>query len=95
METSKVHISAYLTDCQLLVFNITNLINASDIVEPVALITFPQQTLSEVLDLFRKHLDASYLPVLDQADDGLLLGILNQNDVLASFRSIQQATACD
>ncbi|GEM_PF-4794039 len=77
METSKVHIRVYLTDCQLLVFNITcynhlfgkpytsNLVTAADIVEPLALIAFPQQTLSEVLDLFRKHPDASHLPVLD------------------------------
>tara|TARA_B100000886_G_C20200856_1_gene398233 strand:+ start:169 stop:537 length:369 start_codon:yes stop_codon:yes gene_type:complete len=66
----------------------SNLVIAADLVKPLALIAFPKQTLSEVLDLFRQHPDASYLPVLDQADHGRLLGILSQNDVLAAFRSI-------
>ena len=56
--------------------------------KPLSRIAFPQQTLSEVLDMFREHPDASYPPVLDQADHGRLLGILSQNDVLAAFRRI-------
>ena len=66
----------------------SDLVIAADLVKPLELIAFPQQTLSEVLDLFRQHPDASYLPVLDHADHGRLLGILSQNDVLASFRRI-------
>jgi len=66
----------------------SNLVIAADLVKPLSLIAFPQQTLSEVLDMFREHPDASYLPVLDQADHGRLLGILSQNDVLAAFRRI-------
>ena len=66
----------------------SNLVIAADLVKPLSRIAFPQQTLSEVLDMFREHPDASYLPVLDQADHGRLLGILSQNDVLAAFRRI-------
>ncbi len=100
METSKVHIRAYLTDSQLIVFNITfsnhlfgnpytlDMFVPAELLKPLALIAFLKQTLSEVLDLFLEHPDASYLPVLDQADDGRLLGVLNQNNVLTSFRRI-------
>ena len=61
---------------------------AANQVKPLTLIAFPKQTLSKVIELFRQHPDASYLPVLDQADHGRLLGFSSQNDVLAAFRRI-------
>ena len=67
---------------------LANLVIAADLVRPLKQVTFPQQTLSDVLDIFREHPDISYLPVLDEADHGHLLGILSQNDVLAAFRKI-------
>ena len=68
--------------------HLSNLVIAADLVRPLKLVAFPQQTLSDVLEMFRQHPDASYLPVLDEADHGHLLGILSQNDVLAAFRRI-------
>ena len=68
--------------------HLSNLVIAADLVRPLKLVAFPQQTLSDVLEMFRQHPDASYLPVLDEGDHGHLLGILSQNDVLATFRRI-------
>ncbi len=67
---------------------LVNLVIAADLVRPLQTVARPQQTLSEVLEIFRAHPDISYLPVLDEADHGHLLGILSQNDVLAAFRRI-------
>ncbi|MFT5090444.1 MAG: Kef-type K+ transport system membrane component KefB/CBS domain-containing protein [Planctomycetota bacterium] len=67
---------------------LVNLVIAADLVRPLQTVARPQQTLSEILKIFREHPDISYLPVLDEADHGHLLGILSQNDVLAAFRRL-------
>ncbi len=67
---------------------LAHLVIAADLIRPLKTVAFPQQTLSEVLEIFRQNPDASYLPVLDEGDHGHLLGILSQNDVLATFRRI-------
>ena len=67
---------------------LVTLVIAIDLVRPLKTVAHPQQTLSDVLEVFRAHPDISYLPVLDEVDHGHLLGILSQNDVLAAFRRI-------
>lgn len=62
------------------------LVIAIDLVRPDHPLVHPGQTLADVLAIFRAHPDISYLPVTDVEDANRLLGILNQNDVLASFR---------
>ncbi len=68
---------------------LANLILATDLVNKPALIINPEQTLGEVLEIFKKHKDISYLPVVDESEPDKLLGIINQNDVLAAFRKFK------
>jgi Kef-type K+ transport system membrane component KefB/CBS domain-containing protein len=62
------------------------LIIASELTKPVFQRARADQTLAQVLDIFRQHKDISYLPVVDADDQKKLLGILNHNDVLAAFQ---------
>lgn len=65
------------------------LVIAIDLVRPDHPLAHPGQTLTQILALFRDHPNISYLPVTDENDANRLLGILNQNDVLASFRQFE------
>jgi CBS domain-containing protein len=50
----------------------------------------PNQPLREALKILQKHRNISYFPVVDPEDSQKLVGILNQNDVLAAFRRLGQ-----
>ena len=75
-------------DIRDVLFNpiLSNLILAVDLVNKPAIMVHPEDTLGDVLNIFKKHKNISYLPVVDENDNDQLLGILNQNDVLAAFR---------
>ena len=64
------------------------LIIAAELTKPVFQRARADQTLSEVLDVFRQHPDISYLPVVDDTNPDRLVGILNHNDVLAAFQRL-------
>ena len=64
----------------------SRLILAVDLVNQDALVTYPERTLGDVLKIFKGHKDISYLPVVDESSPDKLLGIISQNDVLATFR---------
>ena len=61
-----------------------NLVVARDLITPASLTVSPDQSLKEVLDIFHKHSNITYLPVV--TDEHKLAGIVSQNDVLATFR---------
>lgn len=67
------------------------LVVAKDIVKPEPLTLTSNQTIGDALDVFRSHSNITYLPVVDQDDPGKLVGIISQNDVLASFRTLEKA----
>lgn len=69
--------------------SLTTLIVAIDLVKPEPLAIRPNQTLGEVLEIFKLHKDISYLPVVDEESGHRLLGIISQNDVLAAFRRLK------
>ncbi len=50
----------------------------------------PDQPLREALKTLQLHRNISYFPVIDANDSQKLVGILNQNDVLAAFRRLGQ-----
>jgi Kef-type K+ transport system membrane component KefB len=79
------------SDIRDVVFDPTlaDLVVAEDLVKPEHLFVRPNQTLGEVLHLFKEHKDISYVPVLDEEEPDRLLGILSQNDVLSAFRSLK------
>ncbi|MBN1351515.1 cation:proton antiporter [candidate division KSB1 bacterium] len=66
------------------------LVVAHDLVKKVALVTYPNSTLGDVLKVFYKYKDISYLPVVDELEIDKLLGMVSQNDVLAAFRKFNK-----
>ncbi|MBN2088617.1 CBS domain-containing protein, partial [candidate division KSB1 bacterium] len=69
---------------------LTNLVIAQDLVKKTPQVTYPDTTLGEVLQYFIKHKNVSYLPVVDPGNSEKLVGIVNQNDVLATFRKFKK-----
>ncbi len=67
--------------------SIAKFIVARDLVKPEPLALYPDQTLGEVLEIFKQNSDVTYLPIIDDENSSMLLGIISQNDVLAAFRS--------
>jgi len=65
-----------------------NLIIVGDLVKSRPLVAHGEQKVREVLRIFRRHPDITYLPVVDADDPGRLLGMLNQNTVLSLFRPL-------
>lgn len=51
----------------------------------------PDMPLREVLKTLQLNRDISFFPVIDPKEPGHLLGILSQNDVLATFRRLDEA----
>jgi len=66
--------------------SLASLVVASDLVSAKPYAVTPDQPLREALKLLQEHKDISFFPVLATDDQQHLLGILNQNDVLAAFR---------
>jgi len=66
--------------------SLASLVVASDLVTSMPYSVTPEQPLREALKLLQEHKDISFFPVLATDDKQHLLGILNQNDVLAAFR---------
>jgi Kef-type K+ transport system membrane component KefB/predicted transcriptional regulator len=67
--------------------SLTHLVLAKDIMKPKSITLTPEQTLGEVLSIFRQYSNITFLPVLEGEGSGKLVGIISQNDVLAAFRS--------
>lgn len=76
------------TDIRDVLFNpiLSNLILAVDLVTKPAAVVNPENTLGEVLEIFKKQKDTSFLMVVDKENQDKLIGIISQNDVLAAFR---------
>ena len=66
--------------------SLSSIVVARDLLKPEPLAVHPEQTLGEVLIIFQKRSDITYLPVVDKRDRSLLVGIISQNDILAAFR---------
>ncbi len=69
---------------------LTTLVIAQDLVKKTPQVTYPDSTLGEVLQYFTKHKNVSYLPVVDPSNSEKLIGIVNQNDVLSTFRKLKK-----
>lgn len=69
---------------------LSQLVVAHDLVKKVALVTYPNSTLGDVLNFFKSHPNISYLPVVDDCDPEKLMGMVSQNDVLATFRKFNK-----
>ncbi len=68
--------------------SLSKIIVARDIVKPEPLTFLPEQTLGDALKVFQTHSNISYMPVLDSKNRKKLVGIVSQNDVLSTFRTI-------
>ena len=66
------------------------LVVAGDLTATAQYCLNPNQPLREALKILQKHRNISYFPVVDPEDSQKLVGILNQNDVLAAFRRLGQ-----
>jgi len=70
--------------------SLSQLVVAHDLVKKVALVTYENSTLGEVLEFFRKHKNITYLPVVEDLAPEKLIGMVSQNDVLATFRKFNK-----
>lgn len=66
------------------------LVVAGDLTATAQYCLHPDQPLREALKILQLHRNISYFPVVDADDPQKLVGILNQNDVLAAFRRLGQ-----
>ena len=66
------------------------LVVAGDLTTTVSYCLHPDQPLREALQILQQHRNVSYFPVVAADDPQKLVGILNQNDVLAAFRRLGQ-----
>ena len=66
------------------------LVVAGDLTTAASYCLRPDQPLREALEVLQQHRNVSYFPVVDPDDSQKLVGILNQNDVLAAFRRLGQ-----
>ena len=66
------------------------LVVAGDLTTTASYALKPDQPLREALKILQLHRNISYFPVVDTEDAQKLVGILNQNDVLAAFRRLGQ-----
>jgi len=64
------------------------LVVAGDLTTPATYALRPDQPLRDALKILQLHRNISYFPVVDSEDPQKLVGILNQNDVLAAFRRL-------
>ena len=68
------------------------LVVAGDLTTTASYCLRPDQPLRDALKILQLHRNVSYFPVVDSDDPQKLVGILNQNDVLAAFRRLGQDT---
>jgi len=66
--------------------SLAQLVVANDLATPAHHAVAPEQTLREAIKILQMHRNISFFPVIDPEEPEHLLGILNQNDVLAAFR---------
>jgi Kef-type K+ transport system membrane component KefB len=66
------------------------LVVAEDLTATAQYCLHPDQPLREALKILQRHRNISYFPVVDSEDPQKLVGVLNQNDVLAAFRRLGQ-----
>ncbi|MFO7577933.1 MAG: cation:proton antiporter [Pelovirga sp.] len=78
------------TDIRTLLFDpsMSKLLMACDLVSTPSHSIAPDISLREALKILQKKRNISYFPVIDPEEPNKLLGILNQNDVLAAFRRL-------
>lgn len=69
---------------------LVRLVVAGDLTSTAQYCLRPEQPLREALKILQLHRNISYFPVVDPDDPQKLVGILNQNDVLAAFRRLGQ-----
>lgn len=67
------------------------LVVAGDLVTPVNFALRPDQPLREALQTLQQHRNISYFPVVAADQPDQLVGILNQNEVLAAFRRLDDS----
>jgi len=68
---------------------IARFVVARDLIKPEPLALHPDQTLGEVLDIFQENSNVTFLPIVDNKNSSLLVGIISQNEVLAAFRKMK------
>jgi Kef-type K+ transport system membrane component KefB/CBS domain-containing protein len=66
--------------------SLSGLVVAGDLVSPLHQAIGPDQPLREALKTMQLNRDISYFPVADRDEPNRLLGIISQNDVMATFR---------
>ncbi len=66
--------------------SLEHLIVARDLSTPSPIALFPDQTLGQAMALFQKYSDITYVPVVEKNNPQKLVGMINQNDVLAAYR---------
>ncbi len=78
------------SDIRDMIFDPTlgDLIIVGDLIKKNPLVINGDQSIKEILRIFRKHPDITYLPVVDVENSQKLVGMLNQNTVLSLFRSL-------
>ena len=79
------------SDIRDLIFDkmLNQLVVAKDLVHPLPLVLHPDQTLGEALQILQKQKNITYLPVVSEEKPQKLVGMINQNDILATFRADQ------
>ncbi len=70
--------------------SLAKLIVASDLVGTNSHTLNPNQSLREALETIRQQRHVSYFPVVDPEHPTKLVGVVRQNDLLATFRSLDQ-----
>ncbi len=71
--------------------SLSRLVVAGDLVSPFHPAIGPDQPLREALKTMQLNRDISYFPVADRDQPDRLLGIISQNDVIATFRRPENA----
>lgn len=66
------------------------LVVAGDLTTSASYCLHPEQPLRDALKTLQEHRNVSYFPVVASEDPQKLVGIINQNDVLAAFRRLGQ-----
>ncbi len=69
--------------------DLAKLVTASDIATGSPVTLLADSTVADAMVVLGQHPDMSFLPVVDREDTTKLIGIVRQNDVLETFRSMR------
>ncbi len=80
------------SDIRDMIFDPTlgDLIIVGDLIKKNPLVINADQSIKDILKIFKKHPNITYLPVVEKENPQKLIGILNQNTVLSLFRSLNE-----